>query len=109
MFHDREEELNRLEEALLEQEDEPAENVEETKVLGSLEDFFEEEDLPPVQEDVTAYSNLPSDVDLEDFSEDVYAGKKDPLSGLSIFFLVVTTLLFCFLLYILLWYKGVFS
>ena len=71
MFHDREEELNRLEEALLEQEDEPAENIEETKVLGSLEDFFEEEDLPPVQEDVTAYSNLPSDVDLEDFSEDV--------------------------------------
>lgn len=107
MFHDREEELSRLEEALLEQEEEAAEEIEETKVLGDLEEFLAEEELPAIEEDFTAYSNLPSDVDLDDYSEDVYEGKKDSLSGLSIFFLVVTTLLFCFLLYIFLWYKGV--
>lgn len=107
MFHDREEELSRLEEALLEQEDETAEEIEETKVLGDLEAFLQEEDLPPAQEDFSAYANLSSDVDLEEYSQEVFKGKKDSLSGLSIFFLVVTTLLFCLLLYIYLRFKGV--
>lgn len=107
MFHDREEELSRLEEALLEQEDSPEEEIEEIEEIEEEFDEFEEEELPPVEEDFTAYSNLSSDVDLEDYSEEVLGGKKDPISGLAVFFLVVTTLLFCFLLYIFLWYKGV--
>ena len=89
------------------EEDKLLEEIEETKVLGDLEAFLEEDEQPPVEEDFTAYAKLSSDVDLEEYSEEVYRGKKDPIGGLAIFFLVVTTLLFCFLLYIYLHYKGV--
>lgn len=89
MFRDNREELKRLENALLEAElEEPEE---------------EEEAPPPVVEDVPAYSNVTCDVDLEDYEETVRQG---PSVGLLSIFLIVLTVAFCVVAWVVLKQGG---
>ena len=84
MFRDREEELDRLEAALLEQEEEVEEDEEYE------EDEYEEEALP----DFDAYNADVVDEDLEEFSETVYQGSgKSPLGFLAVLLILVSGLL----------------
>ena len=84
MFRDREEELDRLEAALLEQEEEVEEDEEYE------EEEYEEEALP----DFDAYNADVVDEDLEEFSETVYQGSgKSPLGFLAVLLILVSGLL----------------
>ena len=84
MFRDREEELVRLEAALLEQEEEVEEDEEYE------EEEYEEEALP----DFDAYNADVVDEDLEEFSETVYQGSgKSPLGFLAVLLILVSGLL----------------
>ena len=84
MFRDREEELDRLEAALLEQEEEVEEDEEYE------EEEYEEDALP----DFDAYNADVVDEDLEEFSETVYQGSgKSPLGFLAVLLILVSGLL----------------
>lgn len=84
MFRDQKKELDRLEQALLEQEETEAE-------------------VPAVElPDKAAYNNDLSDVDLDAFGEDVYnPPKKRSLWPLALAFLILTAT-FCFLIWFML-------
>ena len=91
MFRDRQSELQRLEEALLAEED-------------AQEEIPEEEELLQVD---TAYANFAngyrvyntdrSDKDLEDYSDDVYQAQSHKRTGLWIALLIVSLLALGFL------------
>lgn len=93
MFRDKNEELKRLEDALLEQETEQVPRTEE-----------EEEEIP----DFTAYNTDFTDTDLEEFSEAVLypPEKKSPLGFFAGFLIFLTVLFCCLVAYIFL--KGGF-
>ena len=119
MFRDQEEELNRLENALLEQEEEPLEeapeeedfDVEIDTEFGEEyeeeyeEDYEEEEDW---EEDTSyrAYTNHHSDVDLEDYSEEVYEARPDRTLRILIWLFIVLTGLVCGTIFLLLKVGG---
>lgn len=87
MFRDQKKELDRLEQALLEQE-------EAEEALADAPGA----ELP----DRAVYNNDLSDVDLEAFGEDVYdPPKKRSLWPLALAFVVLTAL-FCFLIWFML-------
>ena len=86
MFRDREEELDRLEAALLEQEEEDEEYEEDEEEYEE----YDEEALP----DFDAYNADTVDEDLEEFSETVYQGSgKSPLGFLAVLLILVSGLL----------------
>lgn len=89
MFRDKEEELRRLEEAL-------------------LEDDTPEEEMPAPQQAYAAYNNDDCDVDLEEYSQEVYEKPKSPY-GLWAFLLLLMTALLCLLGYCILRYGGYLS
>lgn len=89
MFRDREEELDRLEAALLESEEEEACASEEEEELPEDEEY-EEAYLP----DFDAYNNDTTDEDLEEFSEAVYEGRKrSPLGALAVLLVLLCAVL----------------
>lgn len=94
MFRDQQKELDRLEKALLEQEDTqpPAAEAFSTPT---------EENIPPAQEPVV-YNNDMADVDIEEFGEDVYnPPKKRSLLPLAVAFAFLTVG-FCLLIWFML-------
>lgn len=98
MFRDRDEELDRLEAALQEAEEEEAFSEEEEYE----EDCEEESDLP----DFDAYNSDITDDDLEEYSEEVYEGRKKSRLGLLAFLLVVLCIVLAILAWCLLKYGG---
>ena len=92
MRKDQQEELRRLEEALLEQE-QPAEAEAADEWL---EDFYTE----PVQ-DYRAYNTDTADVDMDAYSEDVRAGRRG--SGCLVRLMILLTAVLCALVIFLLW------
>lgn len=114
MFRDRQEELQRLEEALLAEEEyeaqlSPEQAQEEEDLLS--EDFLDEllEDTSPAKESVAyqnfsnaygkAYNSDRTDVDMEEYSETVRKAKKDNFG-----WLIVVCLLLILLLGAAVWY-----
>lgn len=95
MFRDRDEELNRLESALQESEEDVSGECEE-------EEEDEEEDLP----DFDAYNSDMTDGDLEEFSEAVYEGSKKSNLGLLAFMLIVLCVVLLALAWCLMKYGG---
>ena len=96
MFRDADEELARLEAALMESEGEEETPSEE-------EEFFEEEEYEEEEKylpDFDAYNNDTTDEDLEQFSETVYQGHKSGPLGL----LAVVLVLLCLVLFALAWW-----
>ena len=88
MFRDKQEELSRLEDALLQAEQEP-----------------EIEEVPPAPvEPVRAYSNVPCDVDLEEYEEAVQ--RQGPSLGLLTFFIAILTVAFCLVAWVVLKQRG---
>ena len=98
MFRDRDEELDRLEAALQEAEEEEDFSEEEEYE----EDCEEESDLP----DFDAYNSDITDDDLEEYSEEVYEGRKKSRLGLLAFLLVVLCIVLAILAWCLLKYGG---
>ena len=88
MFRDQKKELARLEQALLEQEETEEELAEETPAVTLPEN--------------AAYNNDLSDVDLDEFGEDVYDPPKKRSLGPMAFAFVLLTALFCFLIWFML-------
>lgn len=116
MFQDQKEELNRLESALLEQEESVEEQPQEEEEAFfddsfELEDFEEEpeedeEEIlsfdPEETRHFKAYSNHKCDVDLEEFSQDVAYGKKEKGMGFLVALFVFLTLAICACLFLFL-------
>ena len=98
MFRDRDEELDRLEAALQEAEEEEAFSEEEEYE----EDCEEESDLP----DFDAYNSDITNGDLEEYAEEVYEGRKKSRLGLLAFLLVVLCIVLAILAWCLLKYGG---
>ena len=96
MFRDAKEELDRLESELLSQEDleatkrlpeipaEEEEAFDYDELLDILTDDDDEEEAPEPVSRYNAYNNDTAEVELEDYSQSVYRGKKDNLMGLMI-------------------------
>lgn len=97
MPKDRQEELRRLEKALLEI-DQP--HQEENPDLW-LEDFFDQED----EEVHSVYNTDDTDVDLDEFSEEVHAGGRS--GGCLVPIMLLLTLVLCALVGFVLWKLGV--
>lgn len=95
MFRDKDEELARLEEELLEQ-DAPEE------VPDDEEEAYE----PPVQ-NVRAYNGDAADVDLEEFSDAVYTPTRNRNTGLFALLFLLLCGIFCVLAWWILRYRGV--
>ena len=112
MFRDRNEELDRLESALLEQ-DEPAE---EEEFFEEEEDTLYDEEFDDCEEimdqptavipNVRAYTNSHTDVELDQFSRQVEKGKKKGGFGIIAFLMVLLTGAFCVLAYLVLKQGG---
>ena len=114
MFHDKNEELKRLEALLAEEE--------EDEQLLSQEDAEEESDFPVVDEETeeydidrfymdqtqafTAYNSDRTDTDLEEFSEEVWEGKQQGISPLVVLACVLATGVLVTVLYLALRYGG---
>lgn len=98
MFRDRDEELDRLE-AALQEEDEEEEYEDE-------DEEYEEEEEESTLPDFDAYNSDITDDDLEEFSEAVYEGRKKSRLGLLAFILVVLCLVLFALAWCLLKYGG---
>lgn len=95
MFRDKDEELARLEEELLQQENH--EDPSETE---------EEEYQPPVRA-VRAYNGDAADVDLEEFSDAVYTPTSNRNTALFALLFLLLCGIFCVLAWWILRYKGV--
>lgn len=96
MFRDKDEELARLEEELLEQD-----------VPKAAPDDEKETYEPPVQ-NVRAYNGDAADVDLEEFSDAVYTPTHNKHTGLFALLFLLLCGIFCVLAWWILRYKGVF-
>ena len=92
MFRDAKEELQRLEEELLEAEEQPGEELEEDYVNQSA--------------DCRVYNSDRTDVDLEEFSQQVRETEKS-LTGWVVLAFVLMTGIVCVLGYWVLRYLGV--
>lgn len=100
MRKDQQEELRRLEEALMEMDQpEPEEDADQW-----LEDFYyvPEEDYA---EPYDVYNTDEADVDLDDYSEDVHGGRQS--GGCLVPILLFLTLVLCALVGFVLWKQGV--
>ena len=97
MARDQKEELERLEAALLEQEDCTAEDFSEETQPDIVD--------PPRYEDADIYTNAPADVDLDAYSEAVEHGTGRSLKIPAIL-LVVMTCLFLVVLWLVLKQGG---
>jgi len=102
MFRDRDEELDRLEAALQEEDDEEAYEEEYEDEEYEEDEDQEEAALP----DFDAYNSDVTDDDLEEFSEAVYEGRRKSHLGLLAFMLVVLCLVLFALAWCLLKYGG---
>lgn len=100
MFRDRDEELDRLEAALQEAEEE--EDFSEDEEYEEEYEEEEESNLP----DFDAYNSDITDDDLEEYSEEVYEGRKKSRLGLLAFLLVVLCMVLSVLAWCLLKYGG---
>lgn len=96
MRKDQQEELRRLEEALLEQDSAPAREDSDRW----LEDFY----IAPVP-GCKAYNTDRADVDMEDYSAQVHAGKSG--RGCLVGLVILLTAVLCALVGFLLWKQGV--
>ena len=96
MFRDQEEALARLEEELLE-EATPEEE----------EDAGEEEEYEDFAEDVPVYNADHTDLDLDAFSEEVYAPAARKTNRTLAFIFLLLCGIFCVLAWWILRYKGV--
>lgn len=97
MRKDQQEELRRLEEALLEADDreDPEEEADQW-----LEEFYRQ---PAEEFDV--YNTDDTDVELEEFSETVHQGRQK--GGCLVPLIVLLTVVLCLLVGLLLWKQGV--
>jgi len=86
MFRDQEKELERLKNALLEQDAEEEMPVGEEKTADDTREY-------PV------YNNDTTDVDMESFGEDVYDPPKKRSLGILAFGFVLLTVAFCLLVW----------
>ena len=87
MFRDRKEELDRLEAALLDADNEDTAPDEE-------EFFEEEEEADAPLPDFDAYNSDVTDEDLEEYSETVYdGGRRSPLGALAVVLVLLTGVL----------------
>ena len=93
MFRDRKEELDRLEAALLESD-------EEAETLTEDEEFLDEEEAEQPLPDFDAYNSDVTDEDLEAYSETVYEGGSRNRLGL----LAVALALLSVVLFVLAWW-----
>ena len=99
MFRDKDEELARLEEELLEK-DTPQEVSEE-------DSDDEEEEYESFDGRLRAYNGDAADVDLEDFSDAVYTPTHNRHTGLFALLFLLLCGIFCVLAWWILRYKGV--
>lgn len=97
MPKDTEEELQRLENWLLAEEEEEAEAPQEQSPAP----------LSSYGAGCKMYNSDRTDEDLEVFSEEVFAPKKDSLTGLVLIFIFLCLGILCVLLWWLLRWKGV--
>ena len=99
MPKDTEEELQRLEQWLLsEEEDEEEEAPQEQEAPAPLSTYGA---------GCKVYNTDHTDEDLEQFSQEVYTAKKDSLTGLALIFILLCAGILCVLAYWLLRWKGV--
>lgn len=113
MFRDKDQELERLTQALLEEEDEdPEEEYEDLE--EEYEDFEDESDLDEEDweeelyvhpRDYRAYNTDITDTDLDAYSEEVHRGKRG-LSGLAILAWLLTMGIALVFMYLFLRYGG---
>lgn len=96
MFRDKEEALARLEEELL-AEARPEEE----------EDAGEEEEYEAFAEEVTIYNADHADLDLDAFSDEVYAPSAQKASRVLVWIFLLLCGIFCVLAWWVLRYKGV--
>lgn len=102
MHKDQKEELERLEAALMEM-DQP-EEPEEEDMDQWLEDLFADEEDDCV-ESYDVYNTDDTDVELEEYSQDVHEGRRG--GGCLIPILLFLTLVLCALVGFMLWKMGV--
>ena len=121
MFRDKDQELERLTQALLEEDDdEDLEEYEDPEECEDLEDFEEEEEyldesdseeedwieeLYPTPRDYRAYNTDITDTDLDTYSEEVHSGKRG-ISGLAFLVWLLTMGVAVAVLYLFLRYGG---
>ena len=109
MFQDKNEELQRLEALLLEEEEDDALLAEKTELSAlppepaedEVDRFFLEHTRP-----FRAYNADTTDTDLDAFSEEVWEGKPERLSGLVAVTCGLATAVLLVVLYLLLRYGG---
>ena len=114
MFHDREQELERLSEELLEEyeelEDDPEdEDWDEDDDDEDWEEDYDEEEIfgaEPVTH-VRAYNTDPSDTDLNELSDEVYYASGSRLTGWMIAIGIFTIAALSALVYMLLRHYGI--
>ena len=114
MFHDREQELERLSEELLEEYEELEDDPEDEDWDEDYddedwdEDYDEEEifDAEPVTH-VRAYNTDPSDTDLNELSDEVYYASGSRLTGWMIAIGIFTIAALSALVYMLLRHYGI--
>lgn len=105
MFRDRDEELNRLEEALRDADEEEETLTDEEEYFDEDEEYDAYEEEMPLPK-FRAYNSDTTDMNLEKYSKTVYKAGKGSGLGLLAFLLILLSILLFVLAWWLLKYGG---